>query len=151
MKQLPTWRYLLHMVRYRPWLYLLHAILWGTFSLSWLLAGLVARAFFDTLTGQAHLPGGAAGLIMLLVVIALCRVALWLTGGFVEIMMRFTMSGLLRRNLLRHILKRPGARALPYSIGETISRFRDDAYQGEDGVDWSDEITGQGLLAVMAF
>ncbi|GHO60610.1 ABC transporter ATP-binding protein [Ktedonobacter robiniae] len=151
MKQLPTWRYLLQMVRYRPWLYLLHAILWGTFSLSWLLAGLVARAFFDTLTGQAHLPGGVAGLIMLLVVIALCRVALWLTAGFVEIMMRFMMSGLLRRNLLRHILKRPGARALPYSIGETISRFRDDAYQGEDGVDWSDEITGQGLLAVVAF
>lgn len=151
MKQLPTWRYLLHMIRYRPWLYLLHAILWGTFSLSWLLAGLVTRAFFDTLTGQAHLPGGVAGLIMLLVVIALCRVALWLTAGFVEIIMRFTMSGLLRRNLLRHILKRPGARALPYSIGETISRFRDDAYQGEDAVDWSDEITGQGLLAVLAF
>ncbi len=61
------------------------------------------------------------------------------------------MSGLLRRNLLQHVLKRPGAYALPYTIGEVISRFRDDAYQGEDAVDWSDEITGQGLLAVGAF
>ncbi|HEU5367571.1 MAG TPA: ABC transporter ATP-binding protein, partial [Ktedonobacterales bacterium] len=151
MKPLPTWRYLMHMVRYRPWLYLLHALLWGMFSLWYLLAGLLTRALFDTLTGQARFPGGATGLIVLLVVLAVSRVAVWLSAGFVEILMRFSMSGLLRRNLLRRVLERPGARALPYSIGETISRFRDDAYQAEDAVDWSDEITGQGLLALGAF
>ena len=151
MKPLPTWRYLVKMARYKPWLYLLHAVLWGAFSLSFLLAGLIARAFFDTLTGQAHLPVGTTGLIVLLVVLAVSRVALWLTAGFVEIILRFTMSGLVRRNLLRHVLNRPGAHALPYSIGETISRFRDDAFQAEDNLDWSDEIVGQGLLAVGAF
>lgn len=151
MKSFPTWRYLMKMVRYRPGLYLLHALLWGVFNASALLAGLIARAFFDTLTGHAYLPIGLMGLIVLLVVLAVSRVIVLLTAGFVEILMRFTMSGLLRRNLLQHILKRPGAHALPYSIGETISRFRDDAYDGEDGVDWSDEIVGQGLLAVVAF
>src|SRR5260221_671695 len=151
MKLLPTWRYLVKMARYKPWLYLLHAVLWGAFSLSFLLEGQIARAFFDTLTGQAHLPVGITGLIVLLVVLAVSRVAVWLTAGFVEIILRFTMSGLLRRNLLRHVLNRPGAHALPYSIGETISRFRDDAFQAEDNLDWSDEIVGQGLLAVGAF
>ena len=151
MKKLPTWRYLLKMARYRPWTYLLHAVLWGAFNMSSLLAGLIARAFFDTLTGQAHLPVGLTGLVVLLVVLAVSRVAVLLTAGFVEIIMRFTMSGLLRRNLLRHVLELPGAHALPYSIGETISRFRDDAYQAEDAVDWSDEIVGQGVLAVVAF
>jgi ATP-binding cassette, subfamily B, bacterial len=151
MKTFPTWRYLLNMARYRPWLYLLHALLWGWFNLSILLAGLIASAFFDTLTGQARLPVGVVGLIVLLVVIAVSRVAIWLTAGFVEIIMRFTMSGLLRRNLLRHVLNRPGANALPYSIGEAISRFRDDAYVAEDALDWTDEIVGQGLLAVGAF
>ena len=151
MKQLPTWRYLMKMARYKPWLYLLHALLWCVYSLSFLLAGLLARAFLDTLTGSAHLPIGKTGLIVLLVVLAVSRVALWLTAGFVEIILRFTMSGLVRRNLLRYVLKRPGAQALPYSIGETISRFRDDAYQVEDTIDWSDEIAGQGLLAVGAF
>ena len=151
MKSLPTWRYLMNMARYRPWLYLLHALLWGTFNLAALLAGLLARAFFDTLTGQAHLPLGTTGLVVLLAVLAVSRVAVWLTAGLVEILMRFTMSALLRFNLLRHILNRPGAHALPYSIGETISRFRDDAYQAEDGVDWSDEIVGQGLLSIVAF
>lgn len=139
------------MVRYKPWLYLLHAGLWGTYSMSWFLAGLLAQAFFNTLTGQSHLNIDTTGLIGLLVVLAVSRVALWLTAGFVEILMRFTMSGLLRRNLLRYILARPGAYALPYSIGETLSRFRDDAYQTEDSMDWSDEIVGQGLFAVGAF
>jgi ATP-binding cassette subfamily B protein len=151
MTPLPTRRYLAEMIRYAPGLYLLHALLWAMMNGSALLPGLIARAFFDTLTGKAHLPAGTDGLLFLLALIAVSQTALWLAGGFVEITMRFTMSGLLRRNLLRHILDRPGARALPFSIGETISRFRDDAYQAEDAVDWSDEIIGQGLFAVVAF
>ncbi len=151
MKVFSTWRYLLQMARYKPWLYLLHALLWCTFSLTLLLAGLLVRAFFDALTGQAKLPMGTTGLLLLLVVLAISRVIIWLTAGFVEIILRFTMSGLVRRNLLRHILNRPGAYALPYSVGETISRFRDDALQAEDTLDWSDEIVGQCLLAVGAF
>jgi ATP-binding cassette subfamily B protein len=151
MKSLPTWRYMLKMAAYKPWLYLLHGVLWGIHSLSWFVVGLLTQAFFDTLTGKTHLSMGTTGLIVLLVVLAVSRVALWLTAGFVEIMMRFTMSGLLRRNLLRHVLQRPGAQALPFSIGETISRFRDDAYEAEDNMDWTDEIVGQGLFAVGAF
>jgi ATP-binding cassette subfamily B protein len=138
------------MIRYRPWLYLLHATLWAAVSLSSLLAGLIARAFFDTLTGQAHVAVGVTGLLALLALVAVGSAAVVLAAGFVEILMRFTMSGLLRRNMLRHVLSLPGAHALPYSVGETISRFRDDAYQAEDCVDWSDEIAGQGVLAVAA-
>nr|BBH85383.1 HlyB/MsbA family ABC transporter [Thermosporothrix sp. COM3] len=151
MKVFPTWRYLLEMIRYRLGLYFLHAAFWSSFDLSSLLTGWLASAFLDTLTGQAHLPGGIPGLLVMMVLLTVGRVALWLGGGFVEILMRFTMSGLVRLNLLRALLKRPGARALPYSVGETISRFRDDAYQAEDGVDWSDEIVGQGISALIAF
>jgi len=151
MKPLPTWRYLVEMIRYRPGRYLLHAALWAAMRMSVLLTGLIARAFFDTLTGQARLPAGTPGLVALLVGIAVCQTALWLIAGHVEIVMRFTMSGLLRRNLLRIALNQPGAKALLFSIGETISRFRDDAYQAEDSVDWSDEIVVQGLFAGAAF
>ncbi|HEY7908581.1 MAG TPA: ABC transporter ATP-binding protein, partial [Thermomicrobiales bacterium] len=61
------------------------------------------------------------------------------------------MSNLLRRNLLRHVLDRPGADALPFSIGETISRFRGDAHEPEDNLDWTSDILGTGLFAVGAF
>ena len=73
-----------------------------------------------------------------------------MVAGYVEIVLRFRSSGLLRRNLLRRVLKRPGAEEMPYSAGETISRFRDDAYQGEDNLDWTDEIVAQGAVALVA-
>ena len=151
LRPLPTWRYMVQMARYRPWLYLLHAVSWGVMDMSSLLPGLIARAFFDTLTGRAYLPVGTRGLIGLLMVIGAGQAALWLIAGFVEITMRFTMSGLVRRNLLRHVLERPGAQALPFSIGESISRFRDDAYEAEDNMDWTDEIVVHGLFALVAF
>ncbi|MEO7019157.1 MAG: ABC transporter ATP-binding protein [Ktedonobacteraceae bacterium] len=151
MKPLPIWRYLVKMARYKPWLYLSHGMLWGTMSISYVLVGLIASIYFDTLTGRAHPSMGITGLIVLLVVLALSRVVVYHIAGFVEIHMRFMSSGLLRRNLLQYILKQPGANALPYSIGETISRFRDDAYQAEDCLDWIDEITYQGLFAIGVF
>jgi ATP-binding cassette subfamily B protein len=139
------------MASYAPWLYLLHAVLWSVMNLLSLLPGLIARAFFDTLTGKAHLPGGVTGLLGLLSILAVGRAALWLVAGFVEITFRFTMSGLVRRNLLGLVLARPGASAPPFSIGETISRFRDDAYEAEDNMDWTDEIISHGLFAIAAF
>jgi ATP-binding cassette subfamily B protein len=151
MRPLPTWKYTLKMARYAPGLYLLHALGWSVMNLLSLLPGLIARAFFDTLTGAAQVPGGIAGLLGLLSLIAVGRAALWLVAGFVEITFRFTMSGLVRRNLLRLVLALPGARALPFSIGEAISRFRDDAYEAEDNMDWTDEIISHGLFAVAAF
>jgi len=150
MKPYPTWRYLVKMIRYAPWLSLIHAVLWGAMNMSSLLPGLIASVFFDALTGEVRLAGGTTGLVVLLAMLAVARAALWLIAGFVEITMRFTMAGLLRRNMLRHVLKRPGAQVLPYSIGETISRFRDDAYAAEDSLDWTDEIVVQGMIAIAA-
>jgi ATP-binding cassette subfamily B protein len=151
MSSLPTWRYVIKMARYAPWLYLAHAVLWSAMNLSALLPGLIARSFFDTLTGAARVPVGIVGLLALLVAIAVAQAILWLIAGYVEIVLRFTMGSLVRRNLLRHVLRRPGAVALPYSVGDTISRFRDDAYLAEDSVDWTDEIVSQGLFALIAF
>lgn len=148
---LPTWRYLLGMVRTAPRLYLAHGALWGVMNGAGLLPGLIAREFFEALEGDGVFPGGTDGLVGLLVVLAVAVSGLWLIAGFVEITLRFAMSGLVRRNLLRHVLERPGARALPYSVGEAISRFRDDAYLAEDGVDWSDEIASHALFALVAF
>jgi ATP-binding cassette subfamily B protein len=63
---------------------------------------------------------------------------------------RFTMSALLRRNLLERILERPGARALSESPGEALSRFRDDAEQAEDAISWTLDTIGTALFAIFA-
>ena len=146
----PTWRYLTKMFRYAPGISTAHGVLWAVMNLSSLLPGLIAAAFFDALTGDATIPGGTTGLVMMLALLALARAGLYLVAGWAEITMRFTMSGFLRRNLLRHVLDRPGADALPFSVGETISRFRDDAYAAEDNLDWTDETIGAALIALVA-
>lgn len=149
-RPLQTRKYLSRMWRYAPWLCLLHGILWDVMNFSSLLPGLLVGTFLDSLAGRSHLPGGLAGLVSLLVIFALVRSALWLVAGFIEIRMRFLMSGLMRINLLRHVLKRAGAMPLPYPLGETISRFRDDAYAAEDVIDWTDEILVHSLIALGA-
>ena len=94
----PTWRYLTKMIRYAPGISLAHGLLWAVMNLSGLLPGLIAAAFFDTLTGDASIPGGTDALVALLALLALARAGLYLVAGWVEIAMRFTMSGFLRRN-----------------------------------------------------
>lgn len=147
---LPIPAYLIRMWRFAPWICLLHGLFWDVLNLSSLLPGLVIGRFLDTLDGSASTPGGVTTLVGILVAFALLRSALWMAGGYMEIQMRFRMSGLLRVNLLRHVLDRPGALPLPYPLGETISRFRDDAYTAEDVMDWTDEIIVHALVAVVA-
>jgi len=142
--------YLIRMWRFAPWICLLHGLFWDVLNLSSLLPGLVIGRFLDTLDGSAATPGGTATLVGVLVAFAVLRSALWMAGGSMEIQMRFRMSGLLRVNLLRHVLNRPGALPLPYPLGETISRFRDDAYTAEDVMDWTDEIVVHALVALLA-
>ncbi|MDP9363875.1 MAG: ABC transporter ATP-binding protein/permease [Chloroflexota bacterium] len=146
----PTWRSLFQLSRFAGRYSVAHAALWGLMNFSALLPALLARSFFDALTGAATIPTGTRGIVVLLVALALGQAALWLIAGYVEIVFRFLVSALLRRNLLGHLLDRPGALPLPFSIGETIGRFRDDVDVAEDSLDWTDEIVGQGLVALVA-
>src|SRR5262249_14956510 len=104
----------------------------------------------DTLSGHAQLGLSVWALIGLLMAIALGRVMLVLGGALADIPHRFSMSALLRRNLLERILELPGARALPESTGEALSRFRDDAAQAEDGMSWTLDTIGTATFAIVA-
>ncbi len=128
-----------------------HAGLWGLSNLSGLLPGLIAQWFFDGLTGTGAIPFETSGTITLLIALAVGQAVLWMVAGYVEIVLRFIASALLRGNLLTHLLDRPGALPLPFGIGDTINRFRDDVDLIEDNLDWTDEIAGQAVVAVVAF
>src|SRR5579863_7921583 len=100
-----TYQFMWRMIRYRPWLYLIDAITWTLIHLSPLIPGLIAQAFFNALSTNTHLNSGLLSLIALLVVTALARVVLFLWGALADIPHRFTMSALLRRNMLERILE----------------------------------------------
>ena len=57
---------------------------------------------------------------------------------------------LLERNLLLQILRRPGARALPESPGEALSRFRDDVNELPMFALWLNDLYGYLLFGGVA-
>lgn len=122
-----TWRLLWRMIRFQPGLYLLDGVqaTAGMLLLA-LIPGLIVREFFDSLSGQAKTTIGPWWLIALLVATQLARTLQMFSSVAVDVTFRFTNGALLRKNMLRYILRQPGAQALPNSPGEAVSQFRDD-------------------------
>jgi ATP-binding cassette subfamily B protein len=126
--KLPTWKYLVRLGAYQPWWFVaLVAVNLVVFAVGFQVTGFITRAFFDGLTGEAQVSLDPYALAALLVGTALGR-AVFIFGDIsLHVLNRFAYAALLRKNLFSSILDRPGARAVPSSPGEAISRFRGDA------------------------
>jgi ATP-binding cassette subfamily B protein len=121
------WHYLAKIVRQFPGWYL--ALLIGEtmfFALFPHIAGLLIRAIFDSLSGEAAVGVNVYALIALLVANAAAKAIAIFADVWVYFNFRWSVAALLRTNLFKHILQRPGARAVPDSPGEAVSRFRGD-------------------------
>jgi ATP-binding cassette subfamily B protein len=149
--KLQTWKYLWQLIRFRPWHYLalgiFETLFFGVFPQ---LVALITYAFFNTLTGDAPAKVGVYGLIALLIVTAVARVAAIFADVAVYFSFMYTLAALLRKNLFEHILRRPGARAVPGSPGEAISRFRGDVDEIANFMAESLILLGFGLFALIA-
>lgn len=146
----PTWRYIARLARYRPWLYALSGLLASVmFYLFPLLPGLVVKQVFDKLTGEGMVSLSLWTLLALLAGIALARQAAVIGAVAAEVSLHLVVSTLLRKNLLARILKHPGARAVPTSPGEAISRFRDDVAALPSFLSWTLDPVGQLLVTAI--
>ncbi|TFE25961.1 ABC transporter ATP-binding protein [Cohnella luojiensis] len=145
-----TFAYMWRLISYRPIWYILNAIVWTGIYLMPIVPGLLTKEFFDSLAGQSTMGYGVWGLIALLLGFALARSASIYIGFITDVNFRFRMGMLLRRNLLEHILKEPGARAIPCSPGEAISHFRDDVDQSEEAISWSVDVFGMTCFAAVS-
>ncbi|MEB4799296.1 ABC transporter ATP-binding protein, partial [Paenibacillus chondroitinus] len=145
-----TFHYLWRLIMYRPGRYFINAIAWTIIYLAPIVPGLITKQFFDSLTGNSMLGYGVWGLIALLIAAALGRICLIIIGFITDVHFRFRMGMLLRRNLLEHVLKQPGAQAIPVSPGEAISHFRDDVDQSEEAVSWSVDVFGLTCFAIVS-
>ena len=139
------------LLRYSPIWYAANVFAWIGIYLAPILPGLVTKQFFDALAGQSPYSFGIWTLIALLLVSALVRSVLILFGFVTDVNFRMRIGGLLRRNMLHHILHEPGAKAIPCSPGEAISNFRDDVEQVEEATSWSVDAFGMTVFAVVSF
>ena len=108
------------------------------------------REFFNLLSGEAKVSFDLWTIIALLFaaeiggVLGIFGLILTNVPFFVN-----TMT-LLRKNLLKHILRRPGASALPDSPGEAISRFRGDVFEIPLFALWLNDILGLATFSLIA-
>ncbi|AZN39100.1 ABC transporter ATP-binding protein [Paenibacillus albus] len=145
-----TFQYLIRLITYRTKLYVFNALAWSIIYLVPIVPGLITKEFFDSLTGNDSLKVGTWGIIALLLGASVARVVVIVLGFITDVQFRFRMGMMLRRNLLQHVLKQPGARAIPVSPGEAISHFRDDVDQSEEAASWSVDIFGLTCFAAVS-
>lgn len=145
------WWYIWRLIRFRPGLYALSGLLASVmFYVFPLVPGLIVKGIFDNLSGKAQAELGIWTLIALLVASALVRGVALLGATAAEVTLNLTHATLLRQNVFERILHRPGARALPASAGEAVSRFRDDVLVISRFISWTLDPVGQALVATVA-
>jgi len=147
---LPAWKVILKMVQYKPWLWLGNLFAMLVAMMFFQVPGLAMRAFFDLLSGEAQ-AGLNLWTIIALLFAAEMGAVLGIYGLITTNVPFFVNTiTLLRKNLLKHILRRPGASALPDSPGEAISRFRGDVFEIPLFALWLNDIMGSLSFSVIA-
>ena len=145
-----TGRFLWRMATYRTGNYVADTVIWIGMYLTQLLPGLIAQQAFDRLQhGTADVPA-ILWFAALFVGAGAANAGLLLLGWIVDVGFRFGVTGVLQRNMLMELLRRPGARSLDRTPGEALSVFRDDVEHAENGADWTIDMIGNVLFAAGA-
>jgi ATP-binding cassette subfamily B protein len=139
---LPAWKVVWKSIVYRKDLWLANWLAMMITMLFIQIPALALREFFNMLSGSAQLGLNIWSLVALLFMAEIGSVL----GiyGLITTNVPFFMNvmTLLRKNLLKHILRRPGASALPDSPGEAISRFRGDTFEIPLFALWMNDLMG---------
>jgi ATP-binding cassette, subfamily B, bacterial len=139
---LPAWKVVWKSIVYYKKLWLANWLAMMITMLFIQIPALALREFFNLLSGSAQLGLNVWSLVALLFLSEMGSVlgVYGLTVTNVPFFMH--VMTLLRKNLLAHILRRPGASALPDSPGEAISRFRGDTFEIPLFALWMNDLMG---------
>ena len=115
-----------------------------------MVSGIIIRQVFDVLAGNVQVNVGIGGLFALLVATGVARETVRLFISFVEPFITHTTGTLLRKNLCASIFQCSSGQGVLESLGELISRFRDDVHEISTFMIWSPVIVGRVVFAIIA-
>ncbi len=149
--RMPTWKFVLAMIKIRPKMYLMNLVSVATFMIISQGLGLATRQFFNLIADDAEVSSLTIEQILLIAggVYVAREVLLWI-AHFSRVFFFFEAGDTVRRNLFARILRRPGAKALPRSPGEAISRFDGDVDEMPVFTWFINDLLSQSVFAIIA-
>jgi len=123
---LTTGRAAIKLIRYRLGLFLLTILFRGIDDLVPFLTGIIMKAFFDALTGEAQAGWNPWTLIAIFVAVEISDRGILVSSLVVWARWRYMIGSLLRKNLISAILEVSTPHKISDASGEVTNRFRDD-------------------------
>lgn len=111
---------------------------------------LVSREFFNQLSGAQQVGFGLWTLVAFLVVSTMAELLVRFGLMFSRVTFYFTAGAVIRKNMFLHVLDQPGARPMPTSPGESISRFGGDVDEIMEFILWFRELIGLFVFAIVS-
>ncbi|GHO46637.1 ABC transporter ATP-binding protein [Ktedonospora formicarum] len=121
-----AWRCFWYLIRFQPWYFALNCLSIVLVFIFEMIVGLIVQRFFDSLTANSLSSQLLWSIAALLLASALGRIIFLAGCQITNSPFMYVGAALLQKNIFAHVLRQPGARALPASSGEAISRLRDD-------------------------
>ncbi|MFT7694214.1 MAG: ATP-binding cassette subfamily B protein [Candidatus Latescibacterota bacterium] len=140
----------LKLLRYRPGLFLGTVFFRGLDDLQPFAIGLIMKAFFDALSGEAVAGFNAWTLVAFFVILEFADRATLFVAALIGVRWRFNVESLLRKNLLGAVLAVRNPRAISISSGLVTNRFRDDVEAVARYLEQYVNLWGNMIFAVLA-
>ena len=144
-------QYLFYLIRFRPGLFFLNALILTLISLAELVPGLAIRETLNQLSGESSYQVTFWWLIAAIAGITLSRITLMLSNTITNGLFRFAGESLLRKNLIAQIFRHPGAKTLSGTTGEAMSRLMGDIREAMLNLVWINELIGLTIFAGIGF
>ncbi|GJM41025.1 MAG: HlyB/MsbA family ABC transporter [Ardenticatenaceae bacterium] len=142
------------LIRYRPWHFVLSvAMAIYAFSMR-LVPGWLEKRYFDELEGAVDtatasgslqadiLPNALWTMLLLIIGVELSRMLTDILGNWGAAKVRMAGQSVMRINIVKNILRQPGAEPLPVPTGDVINRMDDDLADFADFPTWIPEVSG---------
>lgn len=149
-KTLPTWTATWKLIGIHPRSFGAFSVGYVVLFGSQIFPGLIVQAFFDHLSGAAESEIGVWGLLALFAAVEVGRAVVGFARIYAEELFRCYGWALLRSNVFRNILRRPGADHLPIATGDVLNRLRYDVMEFADWPSWLPFEAGHAVFAAIA-
>ena len=145
----PIGRIVWALIRNQPVRYGFSLAMWITIWTMPILAGFIGAAFFDMLTDETA-GSNVLTLIAAIWAYVAARIVVVFIGMRLQSELLFRAGAGLRSTMLGWIFSLPGAQSVEETPGEVVSRFRDDVEHTLEAVDFTVDLAGATISAIIA-